>query len=245
MIARDALDAASVFAAALPAGDEDPGLPLRLDALERELARPRLAHRQCAACAGEDPTVAAVLTGFEQRLRGAARLKPAALPDLDRLNRLAQIVLHAEAALALAAAVRGDLDTLAPSTRAIALPGWAMPAVWYRHALAQAAPLRAAFLAGSLGDADLLLAPCFPQGVPDRDAVTTSSPAFDPRALAALHRHHAYVNFLGLPALVLPVGLDGRGRPVSAQLIGAPGSEARMLAFARQFALPHSTFLQR
>ena len=41
MIARDALDAASVFAAALPAGDEDPGLPLRLDALERELARPR------------------------------------------------------------------------------------------------------------------------------------------------------------------------------------------------------------
>ena len=27
--------------AALPAGDEDPGLPLRLDALERELARPR------------------------------------------------------------------------------------------------------------------------------------------------------------------------------------------------------------
>ena len=40
MIARDALDAASVFAAALPAGDEDPGC-LRLDALERELARPR------------------------------------------------------------------------------------------------------------------------------------------------------------------------------------------------------------
>ena len=116
-----------------------------------------------------------MLTGFEQRLRGAAELKPAALPDLDRLNRLAQIVLHAEAALALAAAVRGDLDTLAPSTRAIALPGWAMPAVWYRHALAQAAPLRAAFLAGSLGDADLLLAPCFPQGVPDRDAVTTST----------------------------------------------------------------------
>ena len=246
VIARDALDAASVFAAALPAGDEDPGLPLRLDALERELARPRdwrIANALHAQ--GEDPTVAAALTGFEQRLRGAARLKPAALPDLDRLNRLAQIVLHAEAALALAAAVRGDLDTLAPSTRAIALPGWAMPAVWYRHALAQAAPLRAAFLAGSLGDADLLLAPCFPQGVPDRDAVTTSSPAFDPRALAALHRHHAYVNFLGLPALVLPVGLDGRGRPVSAQLIGAPGSEARMLAFARQFALPHSTFLQR
>ena len=116
-----------------------------------------------------------MLTGFEQRLRGAARLKPAALPDLDRLNRLAQIVLHAEAALALAAAVRGDLDTLAPSTRAIALPGWAMPAVWYRHALAQAAPLRAAFLAGSLGDADLLLAPCFPQAC--RTATRSRPPA--------------------------------------------------------------------
>ena len=74
------------------------------------------------------------------RARAPAEAGRAARPD--RLNRLAQIVLHAEAALALAAAVRGDLDTLAPSTRAIALPGWAMPAVWYRHALAQAAAAR-------------------------------------------------------------------------------------------------------
>ena len=140
--------------------------------------------------------------------------------------------------------MRGDLDTLAPSTRAIALPGWAMPAVWYRHALAQAAPLRAAFLAGSLGDADLLLAPCFPQGVPDRDAVTTSSPAFDrarwPRCIAITPTSISWACRRWCCR-----GLDGRGRPVSAQLIGAPGSEARMLAFARQFALPHSTFLQR
>ncbi|WZB61295.1 hypothetical protein WJ970_28465 [Achromobacter xylosoxidans] len=81
VIARDALDAASVFATALPAGDEDPGLPLRLDALERELARPRdwrIANALHAQ--GEDPTVAAALTGFEQRLRGAARLKPPRCP---------------------------------------------------------------------------------------------------------------------------------------------------------------------
>ena len=119
-----------------------------------------------------------------------------------------------------------------------------MPAVWYRHALAQAAPLRAAFLAGSLGDADLLLAPCFPQGVPDRDAVTTSSPpstrARWPRCIAITPTSISWAcrrwccRWAWTP-----------GRPSAAQLIGAPGSEARMLAFARQFALPHSTFLQR
>ena len=151
-------------------------------------------------------------------------------------------MLHAEAALALAAAVRGGLDTLAPSTRAIALPGWAMPAVWYRHALAQAAPLRAAFLAGSLGDADLLLAPCFP-GVPDRDAVTTSSRLRPARAGRAASPSRLR-QFPGLPALVLPVAWTAavaRQRAADRRA----GQRARMLAFARQFALPHSTFLQR
>ena len=118
-----------------------------------------------------------------------------------------------------------------------------MPAVWYRHALAQA-PLRAAFLAGSLGDADLLLAPCFPQAcrtaTRSRPPAPPSTRARWPRCIAITPTSISWPAGAGAAG-----GLDGRGRPVSAQLIGAPGSEARMLAFARQFALPHSTFLQR
>ena len=195
VIARDALDAASVFAA-LPAGDEDPGCPCGWTRWSASWRVRAMAHRQCAACAGEDPTVAAALTGFEQRLRGAAALR-ATLPDLDRLNRLAQIVLHAEAALALAAAVRGPghAGPVDPRHRAAGL-GHAGRLVSPRAGAA--APLRA--LPGRQpGRRRPAAGALLPAGVPDRDAVTTSSPAFDPRALAALHRHHAYVNFLGLP----------------------------------------------
>ena len=65
-------------------------------------------------------------------------------------------------------------------------------------------------LAACLDGIDLLLTPCLPKGVPDRETVTTSCPGFDPRALAAMHRHHAYINYLGLPALVMPVGSNRR-----------------------------------
>lgn len=246
VMGRSALDAACVYAALLPAPATASALPADATQIEQELSRPRRWRlASTLATAGARADVAAVMARFEHGLPDPHRIGLRPAPDLDRLNRLAQIVLHAEAAVTLADSARHELASLAPATRAIALPGWAMPAVWYRHALSQIAPLRAAFLATCLADADLLLMPCLPQGVPDRAAVTTSSPGFDPRALAALHRHHAYLNYLGLPALVLPVGIDAQGRPVCVQAVGAPGSEALLLAFAHQFALPFSAILQR
>lgn len=246
VIGRGALDVACVYAALLPAGMAAPALPGDMAGIAEYLSRPRRWRvASTLGTAGARADVAAEMTRFEQRVDALARVDACPAPDLDRLNRLAQIVLHAEAALTLAGSVRRELATLAPATQAIALPGWAMPAIWYRHAMARIAPLRAAFLASHLGGADLLLTPCLPQGVPDRAAVTTTSPAFDPRALAALHRHHAYINYLGLPALVLPAGIDAQGRPVCVQAIGAPGSEPLLLAFAHQFALPFSALLQR
>jgi aspartyl-tRNA(Asn)/glutamyl-tRNA(Gln) amidotransferase subunit A len=45
-------------------------------------------------------------------------------------------------------------------------------------------------------------------------------------------RNTCVVNFLGLCAVTLPVGLDRAGMPVGMQLIGTPGSEPRLLAIA-------------
>lgn len=39
-----------------------------------------------------------------------------------------------------------------------------------------------------------------------------------------------WVNLAGLPGLALPVGFTAAGMPVGGQLIGAPGSEERLLA---------------
>ena len=48
-------------------------------------------------------------------------------------------------------------------------------------------------------------------------------------------RNTCVVNFLGLCAVTIPAGLDAAGMPVGLQLIGAPGSEPRLLAIARRF----------
>lgn len=56
--------------------------------------------------------------------------------------------------------------------------------------------------------------------------------------------YSSFVNVAGLPAIVVPVTVDGSGHPVSVQLIGRPGGEAAIIALAasleeRRGPLPH------
>ncbi|WP_144794617.1 amidase [Microbacterium paludicola] len=46
--------------------------------------------------------------------------------------------------------------------------------------------------------------------------------------------YSSFVNVCGLPAVVVPVTLDGSGHPVSVQLIGRPGGEAAIVALAAE-----------
>ena len=47
-----------------------------------------------------------------------------------------------------------------------------------------------------------------------------------------------FINYLGLPALSIPIGKDERGRPLSIQAVGAPRTELRLLDFARKIYVP-------
>jgi aspartyl-tRNA(Asn)/glutamyl-tRNA(Gln) amidotransferase subunit A len=51
-----------------------------------------------------------------------------------------------------------------------------------------------------------------------------------PRLLGDVTRLTRWVNYLGVPALVVPCGFDSRGLPVSVQLVGRPFAEAKLLA---------------
>ncbi|MBV2160841.1 amidase [Achromobacter denitrificans] len=173
------------------------------------------------------------LQGLVDALPAGTARKPVALDGLPTWTRLADTLLHAEAASIHSAALREDAPALTPLTRTVALAGAALPAVWYLDALRQRGAHARRFVAQALRGVDLLLTPALPRGVPDWRQVLTGTDTFEPRQLLDMFSWMAFVNYLGLPAIVFPIGLDSRKRPISIQAIARPGHEARLLAFAR------------
>lgn len=164
-----------------------------------------------------------------------ASREPIPLPDFDEWTRLARVMLHVEAASTHMALLRDARGTLGPAARAVLMPGLAMPAAWYRDALAMRSAMLDGFVSHTLADAELLLLPALALGVPDWDAVTPGGGAFDRAALDSLHAWMPYANYLGVPAVVFPVGRDAGGRPLCVQAVARPGAEATLLAFVHQW----------
>lgn len=59
--------------------------------------------------------------------------------------------------------------------------------------------------------------------------------ARDAATAGELTRLTRWVNYLGVPALVVPCGLDSRGLPMSVQFVGRPFAEATVLAAGHAF----------
>lgn len=252
ILARSAMDAAQLLANCLPASESRDILPdlIRTDSasLREQGARLhdslRLARRPRLSLALEHPDTrftpgaehARALAAFAASWPDAGQFRLALQPELARC---ASILLHADAAATHYEALRDAKHALGAIPRAVALPGAALPAPWYAQCLHRRDALRQEFCASYLTQADIILTPVLPHGVPDWTDVLTRSPAFRPTALLALFSWTAWVNYLGLPAIVFPIGKDRQGRPICVQAIGRPHAEALLLAFAYDHERAH------
>ena len=80
---------------------------------------------------------------------------------------------------------------------------------------------------------DMFLTPVWPFALP---TIEQSDVGSNPEAAVLVQKigHNTRpVNFLGLPAICFPVGMDKNGLPVSAQLVGKPFSEALLIRAVR------------
>ena len=93
------------------------------------------------------------------------------------------------------------------------------------------------FLETFLGEAAVAFMPVMPIRTPRVAETDPTSPDFKARTLYAMSRFTRFVNYLGLPALALPVGFDSRGMPVGLQIVGRPDSEPLLIALATSFQM--------
>ena len=175
-----------------------------------------------------DPAVTTILKAFLNDHPLTAIL--ATLPHEKEANRLLTVVLAREvyeihrASLQQGTANRQVTD--------LGLLGAAMPERWYASAIGERPAMVERFVQDVMRDSDVLLMPAHGLPLPLARRVYQQSPDFDAKSLLSLHRYMGFINYLGLPALVMPIGKDDRGYPVSVQAIAKPYQERSLLKFA-------------
>lgn len=156
------------------------------------------------------------------------------LPEHRRLSELAEALMSFEASQVHRVSLLERQSSAAVD--AVALPGLVIAPDWAAAVRRNRAAQLRAFVNAHLQDHDLLLLPAFSHPVPDWEQVTPGACAFDAQRLLGLYRYMGFVNYLGLPSLVVPIGVDERGLPVSVQVLARPFEDSALLAWAAEHA---------
>jgi aspartyl-tRNA(Asn)/glutamyl-tRNA(Gln) amidotransferase subunit A len=182
---------------------------------------------------GVEAAIAARLDAVAGALRAAgATVHEVEVPEL-RLAPGAQFVtISSEAAQANWELLGADDALLGEDVRMKLEVGQFFLAVDYVKAQRVRREVRDACLR-ALGAADVLLTPTLPCAPPRNGQSLITVEGRTLPAAGMLTRFTSPFNMMGLPALSLPCGFDADGLPVSLQLAGRPGEDARVLCVGR------------
>ena len=151
----------------------------------------------------------------------------------EEADRNSLIVMQAEAARSNA--TRLDDERIDAVLRKRLRKGLSITDDQLARTLAERARLCGEFQDRYLRSAAIAVLPVMPIRTPRVDEVDPASPGFTARTLYALSRYTRFINYLGLPALAIPVGFDDRHMPVGLQLVGSLNSEAVLLEIGQKF----------
>jgi len=166
-------------------------------------------------------------------LEGAgARIIEVTVPDAAPLAELSRAVVYSEATALHASQLRAAAARYTPQVRLRASTGLAIPGTVYLEALRLRLPLLGRFVREVFDRCDVLHTPTLPIPVPRRDETDVGAGSGLWEILAKLVHCTAPFNYLGLPAIAIPAGLDARGLPLSAQFVARPFAEATLLRVA-------------
>lgn len=181
------------------------------------------------------PDVDSAFSAFLDRCdRGFGPLARADGLDLEPLYALGDTISKVEAAALHGRWMSQRPDDYSRAVYSRTEPGFHLPAVRYLEAIALRARLLDRFVTSAFAQADVLVYPCVPVPVPLRTEADMEQGSAVFSVVPQLTRLTRPFSYLGLPVLVMPVGLDSNGMPVAAQLVGRPFGERRLFDVARR-----------
>jgi aspartyl-tRNA(Asn)/glutamyl-tRNA(Gln) amidotransferase subunit A len=169
---------------------------------------------------------------FEQL---GAQIVDVEIPAQDGLSDLANLVWAPEAAALHLPWLQSRPGDYGEQVRNRLLQGLTTTAVAYIDAKRQRNEALDAMLHGPLATCDMLLTPVCRRIVPLADDVDVGGGERMRDVVADISAFTRPISFLGLPALVTPMGFDRRGVPIALQLIGRPLGEGALLAAASAY----------
>lgn len=180
--------------------------------------------------------VAVILDEASAVLRDlGAVIRDTTCTDMTLVNGLAQVVMAVEAATVHRKWLTTRRDDYAEVVRSRIEPGLFIPAIRYCEALSMRAAVTQDYIDTTFGGADVVMTPAIPIAVPSIAQTTTEDSAKVAQRLGALTHCTRGINYLGLPAIVVPAGFTGNGMPCAFQLIGRPFCEDTLLKVADAF----------
>ena len=163
-----------------------------------------------------------------------AEIVDVAPPDPRPLDALANLIILSEAAAIHRRWLEERAGDYTPLVRDRIRFGLSFPAARYVEALSLRGSLLNRYLDAVFSKADVLHLPLLTQPVPTMAAVEADLAGGPDLSFNLAHNTRLF-DYLGLPALAIPCGLDDNGLPVAFQLAGPPFAEARLLSAGHVF----------
>ena len=206
-------------------------VPDYVAALERPPAGLRLGLVENYYLDGVHPEVASAVSAAAATAAALGhRVAPVRVPDPAALVDVCNILARCESAAIHVRLARERPHELQPVVRGRLEAGFHIPAYDYLQAQRLRARLARAFIREVFAEVDVLLAPTIPEPAPALADAKAGGVEEVVRRMGRFSRLTRPLNGLGLPALSLPCGFAGDGRPLGLQLVGRPFDEARVLA---------------
>lgn len=164
-----------------------------------------------------------------------AELVERQLPDIAHLHELADTVQKSECA---AAHYRGLVEHREAYTKHVRRridAGFLVSSPAYIRALEQRPRHTRTFVEQTLENADALLLPAIGFELPTIEETDEETGGTQPELVGRMTHWTRWLNFLGVPALSIPCGIDRHRMPIGLQLVGAPNEELRLLDIAQRY----------